>query len=122
MLYIGIDIVEISRIEEALAGWGDKFLHRVYTPREIEMYRGTPQSLAARFAAKEAVIKALDASGEGISFKDIEILTVPGGKPSVRLYGSAQQLAQKLQITRLNVSLSHSRNDAVAMVVGETVS
>jgi holo-[acyl-carrier protein] synthase len=120
MLFIGIDIIEISRIEGAIAGWGDKFLYRVYTEREIEMYGEKLQSLAARFAAKEAVIKAIDAAGRGISFKDIEILTGPGGKPFVQLHGSAQKLAKPLGIIRFNVSLSHSRCYAVAMVMGET--
>ena len=120
MLYIGIDIIEISRIEEAIAGWGDKFLYRVYTEREIEMYGEKPDSLAARFAAKESVIKALEASGKGVSFKDIEILTCPGCKPVVQLRGTAKNLAKTLEIVRFNVTLSHSRGNAVAMVVGET--
>ena len=122
MLFIGIDIIEINRIADAIAVWGDKFLYRVYTEREITMYGEKSQSLAARFAAKEAVIKALDAAGKGISFKDIEILHGPGGKPVVRLHGTAQKLADNLKIACFNVSLSHSRDNAVAVVIGETVS
>ena len=122
MLFTGIDIIEISRIEEAITAFGDKFLYRVYTECEVEMYGEKPYSLAARFAAKESVIKALDASGKGVSFKEIEILTGPGGKPVVQLRGMAHNLAQALGVVRFNISLSHSRDNAVAMVIAETMS
>ena len=122
MLYVGVDIIEIPRIQKAVSDWGDKFLSRIYTSREIDTYCGRPQSLAVRFAAKEAVIKALDAGDKGISFKDIEILATVSGKPILNLYGSALKIANTIGILRFNISLSHSRTNAVAMVVGETAS
>ncbi len=120
MQHIGIDIIEISRIEQAIARWGDRFLKRVFTGREIELYRKHPSSLAARFAAKEAVMKALDAANKGIGFRDIEVLAGPSGKPLLQLYGSAQKLAAELGITDFTVSLSHSRSYAVAMTLATT--
>jgi len=121
MQHIGIDIIEIPRIQKALDEWGEKFLRRVSTTREIDLYPHPTTSLAARFAAKEAVIKALNAKNQGIGFRDIEILAEPDGKPLITLHGSAQQLAQKLGINRLSVSLSHSRENAVAVALGEMV-
>jgi holo-[acyl-carrier protein] synthase len=119
MQYIGTDIIEISRIEKAIERWGDRFLQRIYTNREIKLYQKHPSSLAARFAAKEAVIKALDASNQGVSLRDIEIISSPNGKPLVRLHGSARKLATKLGITDLAVSLSHSRDNAIAVAIAE---
>ena len=120
MQHIGTDIIEISRIEKAIRRWGDRFLRRIYTNREIKLYQKHPSSLAARFAAKEAVIKALDASNRGISLRDIEVISSPNGKPVVQLHGPAKQLAAKLGITGFTVSLSHSRDNAIAMAIAET--
>ena len=116
---IGVDIIEIARIERAIARWGGNFLRRVYTDTEIGLYQRKLSSLAARFAAKEAVVKALGKPG-GISFRQIEILSDPGGKPVVNLYGIAQNQARGLGLDKLAISLSHSREYAIAMVVGET--
>ncbi len=116
---IGIDIIEIARIEKAIARRGEGFLHRVYTDPELRLYRKKPSSLAVRFAAKEAVIKALGKPAS-ISFKEIEILSEPGGKPVVNLYGKTQNQARGLGLDRLAISLSHSREYAVALVAGET--
>jgi holo-[acyl-carrier protein] synthase len=121
MQFIGIDIIEIFRIERAIARWGEDFLHRVYTDPEIERYRRKLPSLAARFAAKEAVIKALGKSAS-VSLKDIEILSQPGGKPVVNLYGKTQHQAQASGLDGFAISLSHSKEYAVAMVAGETKS
>ncbi len=118
---IGIDIIEILRIERAIARWGEGFLRRVYTEPEIELYRRKPSSLAARFAAKEAVIKALGKSAS-VSLKDIEILSEPGGKPVVNLYGRTQDQAQASGLDGFAISLSHSKEYAVAMVAGEAKS
>jgi holo-[acyl-carrier protein] synthase len=120
MNYIGIDIIEIARIERALSRWGDGFLQRVYTEPELKRYHNSLSSLAARFAGKEAVIKALGPQTEGISLRDIEILSGPGGKPSVHLYGRAQHRADSLGLSRLAISLSHSKEYAIALVAGET--
>ena len=117
---IGIDIIEIARIEKAIYRWGENFLHRVYTDPELKLYHNKLLSLAARFAGKEAVIKALGPQTQGISWREIEILSDSGGKPSVRLYGKAQEQADSLGLDKLAISLSHSKEYAIALVAGET--
>lgn len=116
---IGIDIVEIARLEKAVARHGEDFLQRIYTGAELKLYRGKLPSLAARFAAKEAVIKALGETG-GLSLKDIEILADDKGKPLVKLHGQAQKRAEALNLGKVIVSLSHSREYAVAVASGDT--
>jgi holo-[acyl-carrier protein] synthase len=116
---IGIDIIEIARIEKAIARWGEGFLHRLYTEPELKLYYKKPSSLAARFAGKEAVIKVLGTPAKGISWKEIEISSDPSGKPSLRLYGKAENQANDLGLNNLTISLSHSKEYAIACVVGE---
>jgi len=120
MNLIGVDIIEIARIEKAIARWGESFLHRVYTEPELRLYHKKPSSLAARFAGKEAVIKALGTQNKGISWREIEILPDPGGRPLVHLYGRAQKQANGLGLDKLAISLSHSKEYAIALVAGET--
>ena len=86
MQHVGVDIVEIPRIEKVIRRWGKTFLQRVFTPSELKLYNNT-SSLAARFAAKEAVLKALGACDKGISWQEIEILAEHNGKPLVNLIG-----------------------------------
>ena len=119
MNYIGIDIVEISRIEQAVKRWGERFLRRVYTGPEIDNYRHRLPSLAARFAGKEAVIKALSTPDTSLSFSDIEILSGADGKPLVKLYGRAQAQAKRLGLAGMTITLSHSREYAIAAAIGE---
>ena len=119
MHYIGIDIIEIARIEKAIARWGEGFLQRVYTEPELKLYHKKPSSLAARFAGKEAVVKMLGTQSKGISWKEIEILSDPSGQPLVHLYGKAQNRANGLGLGNLAISLSHSREYAIACVIGE---
>lgn len=116
MLYVGVDIVEISRISEAISSRGQVFLERVYTPAELFNYRHKLSSLAARFAAKEAVIKAL--GGNGLGLVEIEILSTPDGKPVLTLHGKAKVRATELGLSSLEISLSHSRDYAMACAVG----
>lgn len=120
MNYIGIDIIEIARIRRAIARWGEHFLRRVYTEPELRLCQKSSSSLAARFAGKEAIIKALDTQTKGISWQEIEILATPSGKPLVHLYGKAKDQANDLGLDKLAISLSHSREYAIAFVVGET--
>jgi len=115
---IGIDIVEIARIRQAIARWGEPFLRRVYTGQELKLYRGNPRSLAARFAGKEAVVKLFGARKTGIKWRDIEVLSRPGGQPCVNLYGKAQSEAGELGLKEINISLSHSKEYAVAAAIG----
>jgi holo-[acyl-carrier protein] synthase len=116
--HIGVDIMEISRIDEAIQRFGQVFLDRIYTQNELNAYKDKLPSLAARFSGKEAVIKALDAPG--ISPRDIEILSSPDGKPLVTLYGKAKEKAERLGIAHLDITLSHARDYAVAFVVGQS--
>ena len=120
MHYIGTDIIEIARIEQAIARWGESFLRRIYTDPELSLYHDHPPSLAARFAAKEAVMKAIGTPNQGIGWRDIEILSDSDGRPFVHLYGKAQNRASSLGLDELAISLSHSRDYAIAFVVGET--
>ncbi|MCL0095904.1 holo-ACP synthase [Dehalococcoidia bacterium] len=114
----GIDIVEISRIGAAIDSWGDRFLKRIYTEGEIRYCRGRLPQLAARFAGKEAVMKALGTGNRRVSWRDIEILPDRGGAPLVYLNGRARSRGDELGIDELAISLSHSREYAIASVVG----
>ncbi len=120
MRCVGVDIVEIARLEKAIARHGEGFLKRIYTDSELKLYRKKLPSLAARFAAKEAVVKALGKPAEGISLKEIEILSGPGGQPVVNLYGRTQRQAKGMGLGRLAVTISHSKEYAVAFVSGDT--
>jgi len=118
MNYVGVDIIEISRIEQAIARWGERFLQRIYTERELELYRRKPHSLAARFACKEAVMKLLGTGNRGVSWREIETTSQPSGKPRLNLHGRALRKAENLGLKEIDVSLSHCKEYAVASVVG----
>ena len=118
--YIGTDIIEIARIKQAADRRGERFLRRIYTEKELNLYGQSPQSLAARFASKEAVMKLLGARKKGISWQDIETLAHPGGQPRLNLYGRAQHEARNLGIKEIAVSLAHSRDYAIATAIGLT--
>ncbi|MGC9393342.1 MAG: holo-ACP synthase [Anaerolineae bacterium] len=122
MLATGVDLVDISRIEQLLQHFGEKFLARVYTPEEVRYSRGRPAELAARFAAKEAVAKALGVgvrilSPAGIGWHEVETLNEAGGKPYVILHGRARALAEAQALTEWAVSLSHDGGIAIAFAV-----
>lgn len=117
---VGVDIVEIERIARTLARFGERFLRRVYTEAEIAYCRGKPSRLAARFAAKEAVAKALGVGvfwREGVYWREVEVIRDRRGKPGIRLHGGALERAQQEGLTGWALSLSHSREYAVAMAV-----
>ena len=115
---IGVDIVEIERVESAIKRWGERFLSRIYTETELKTCRDRLSSLASRFAAKEAVMKVLGTGGIGIGWREIEILTGDDGKPSVKLYGQALNKAEELNLKEVSVSLSDSKQHAVAVAIG----
>ena len=117
MLTTGIDIIEISRVRQVLERYGRRFLERVYTPGEIAYCRERPPNLAARFAAKEATMKALGTGVRGVGWKDIEVVRHESGAPSIKLHGRCKQRAQRLGVLEIAISLSHSREYAVASVV-----
>jgi holo-[acyl-carrier protein] synthase len=114
---IGIDVIEIERIGHVLNKFGDRFLERIYTPRERERYAGRVSELAARFAAKEATMKALGTGIRGVRWRDIETLPNRRGKPILVLHDTAARRAELLGLTYWSVSLSHSRGDAMAIVI-----
>lgn len=117
MYYHGLDIVEIARIKRALDRWGARFLERVYSEAEIELCQNRAPELASRFAAKEAVAKAFK-DNSGISWRDIEILSDQSGAPIVCLHGKAKAKAEEFGLKELVVTLSHSKEYAIASVVG----
>jgi len=117
---VGVDVIEIERVEAALARFGERFLRRVYTAEEAAFCRGRVHELAARFAAKEAVMKALGTGARGVAWREIEVLPNHRGKPLVYLYGRARARAERIGLAGLDVSMSHSREYAVAFVVGQS--
>ena len=117
----GVDIVEVERIKRVVERWGDRFLRKVFTDREIEFANKRKcvfQHLAARFAAKEAVIKAF-ANGVhiGVSWKDIEVTNDKGGKPSITLYGLYHRFMWEWNIGEVIVSMSHTKDYALSTVL-----
>jgi len=119
---LGIDIVEVDRIRQAVGRWGEAFLCRVFTPAELS--RGSApaaaaERLAGRFAAKEAVMKALGIGRRGIGWQEIEITVDPMGKPEVRLTGRAAATADRLGITAWRLAISHTRLVAIAQALAE---
>ena len=119
----GIDIVEVGRIAAMVERHGARFLERVFTPGELGYARGRKREtehLAARFAAKEAVLKAIGTGWRsGIGWRDVEIGVLPSGQPLVKVHGRAAEAATELGIERWVVSLTHSRRYAAASVIGE---
>ncbi len=115
---IGIDMIAIPRVQGVIERHNERFLRRVYTPEEVAFCRGRVPELAARFAAKEAVMKALGTGARGVGWREIEVLPDRRGKPLVYLYGRARDRAEHIGLRALDVSLSHEREFAVAAVVG----
>ncbi|MGA2491013.1 MAG: holo-ACP synthase [Anaerolineales bacterium] len=117
ILKTGIDIIEIPRLQAALDRHGERFLKRVFTERETFECRGQADALAVRFAAKEAASKALGCGIGPISWHDIETLHKCSGEPYLILHGAAEKIAKELGLAVWAVSLSHSRENAIAVVV-----
>jgi holo-[acyl-carrier protein] synthase len=117
-LVCGVDIVEIDHFARVLRVGGASFLRRVYTEAELQACAGRLPQLAVRFAAKEAISKALGTGLRGIHCYEMEILATLEGRPFVSLYGSAASRAEQMQICNWTVSLSHSSTFAVAFVIG----
>lgn len=116
-LATGIDIIDIHRVENAIVRHGWRFLERVYTPKELALLGKRSESLAARFAAKEAVGKALGCGIGIVSWQDIEILHDEKNAPVLHLHAAARQQADLLGLQTWSISLSHTRGQAIAMVV-----
>lgn len=120
----GIDITEVDRIAASIARFGDRFLHRVYTPNEIayckSKKKGAAQSFAARFAAKEAATKAIGTGiRRGVTWKDVEVGREPGGRPTILFHRKAAEVAANLGMKRASLSLTHTEHEAMAQVILE---
>jgi holo-[acyl-carrier protein] synthase len=115
---LGIDIIRVERIRASLDRFGDRFTNRVLTPSEQRYVRGRPETMAGRWAAKEAVSKVLGLGVRGIGWRDIEIERLPTGQPAVRLHGRAAARAEQLGMGRIAVSITHESDYAVAMAFG----
>jgi len=116
-LATGVDIIEIERINDSVARNGERFLKRVYTKKELALCREDMASLGVRFAAKEAVAKALGCGIGDVRWQEIEILRDNARAPVLHLHGAAQALADQLGLETWSLSLSHTRSHAVAFVV-----
>ena len=115
MLETGVDIVEIDRVAALVRRYGERFRDRVYTRREWADCAGRVESLAARFAAKEATIKALGSREPALH--EIEVVRPPDSRPRLRLHGRAAEVARRIGVRELALSLTHGREHAVAFVV-----
>jgi holo-[acyl-carrier protein] synthase len=117
ILRTGVDLIEINRVAEVIARHGNHYLDRVYTPVELEQCGKRTESLAGRFAAKEAVAKALGCGIGDVGWKEIEILGDEQNAPVLTLHGVAELKASELGLTNWSVSLSHSLSHVVALAV-----
>jgi holo-[acyl-carrier protein] synthase len=115
---LGIDIIKVERIRASLERFGSRFTNRVLTRAEQRYVRDRPETMAGRWAAKEAVSKVLGLGVRGIGWRDIEIERLPTGQPAVRLHGRALARAEQLGMGRIAVTISHEADYAVAMAFG----
>lgn len=115
---LGIDIIKVERIRATLARFGPRFSSRVLTPSEQRYVRDRPETFAGRWAAKEAVSKVLGLGVRGIGWRDIEVVRLPTGQPSIRLHGRAATRADQLGMGRIAVSITHESDYAVAIAFG----
>ncbi len=120
---LGSDLAEIARIERSIERFGQRFLERIYTPAEMaycQRKKSSGESFAARFAAKEAGAKALGTGiSRGVSWREFEVRRAPGQRPELHLSGRALHIANHLGIRRLSLSLTHSRDVSMAVVIAE---
>lgn len=123
ILGIGTDLAEVERIHKSVERFGERFLARIYTAQEraYAMRKANwAESLAARFAAKEAGMKAIGTGlSRGVSWQHLEVANEPSGRPTIRLYGAALAVAQAMGVKRISVSLTHTKDTAFAVVILE---
>jgi holo-[acyl-carrier protein] synthase len=119
----GVDLAEVDRIREAISRFGDRFIHRIYTEREIAYVQRKAnryERYAARFAAKEAGMKALGTGWRrGIQWKDFEVVNLPSGRPTLLLHGEAEKIARDIGVVHIHLSLTHTVKDGLAYVIFE---
>jgi holo-[acyl-carrier protein] synthase len=114
---VGIDVIETDRVASVLSKHPERFLSRVFTPAEVAFCRGRVPELAARFAAKEAMMKALGTGARSVAWRDIEVLPDRRGKPVVYLYGGAKRRAALIGLDAIDISLTHLQGISMAVVV-----
>lgn len=119
----GIDIAEVSRIAQSIERFGARFLERIFTPAEMhycDSKANRTERYAARFAAKEAAMKALGTGwNHGVRWVDCEVVRLPGGRPMLRFHGKAAEFATKLGVKNIALSLTHTKEQAMAQVILE---
>ena len=116
-LHSGIDIIEIDRIQNVLIKHPKRFLRKIFTEYEINYCRGRATQLAARFASKEAAMKALGTGIRGVGWREVEVQRLRSGKPYIILHGRAKKRAELMGIKKIELSISHSKNLATAIVI-----
>ena len=120
---IGIDIAEVPRIQRAIERFGDRFLHRIFTAGEMrycDSKANRMERYAARFAAKEAAMKALGTGwNHGVRWRDCEVTRMPGGRPTISFHGVAAEFAARLGVKNAALSISHTAEQAIAQVILE---
>lgn len=123
ILGTGIDLAEVDRIRQSIERYGERFLKRVYTPGEIayvERKANKFERYAARFAAKEAGMKAIGTGWRrGVTWQDFEVANLPSGRPTLRLTGVAAQVAERMGVKRISLSLTHTTQNGMAFVILE---
>jgi holo-[acyl-carrier protein] synthase len=123
ILGLGVDITEVERIQGAIERQGERFLRRIYTPAEIaycERFRNKFERYAGRFAVKEAAMKALGTGwSHGVRWVDIEVVRERGGKPVLALAGEAKQIAERLGVKNMAITITHTAQQALAQVIFE---
>src|SRR6202051_4317392 len=120
----GIDIAEVPRIQQAIERFGDRFLQRIYTEGEMrycDSKANRVERYAARFAAKEAAMKALGTGwNHGVRWRDCEVSLLPGGRPTIHFHGKAGEIAAKMGVKNAALSISHTEEQAIAQVILES--
>ncbi len=114
---VGVDIIEVDRVRKVYAHHGERFLQRVFTEMEIRQCRGKVTRLAGRFAAKEAISKALGTGLHGVAWREMEVVQLRSGRPTVRLHGNAKKRAELLGLTAFDVSIADLQAFSIAIAV-----
>ena len=120
---LGVDITEVDRIQGAIERQGERLLKRIYTPAEIaycERFKNKFERYAGRFAVKEAAMKALGTGwSRGVRWVDIEVVREKGGKPALKLAGEAKQIAERMGVKNIAITITHTEKQALAQVIFE---
>lgn len=114
---VGVDIIEVERVRKVFERHGERFLQRVYTAAEVRQCRGKVPRLAGRFAAKEAISKALGTGIHGVAWREMEVVQLRSGRPTVTLHGNAKRRAELLGISAFDVSIADLKEFSIAIAV-----